>query len=164
MKQVNHLLIIRDEDAKGKASYQGVLVDADDAKMIHNLFELDCKYYGSEPKRSRKMALYGLDMHGAVDQGKDAFTSSELADPEVTALSAQARLLSGRTNFTDKEKVYLNKRLVAADKSQEGWFKRTGQSKLNKAGATAFANLLLHANPVDLQDKPLRFAQVLDVA
>jgi hypothetical protein len=114
-KTLTHMLLIKDVASNGTTSYSAVLVDSHDETQIQNLFERD-KISGLDVSgRKRKMALYNFDSHAIVDQGKNRFDAADFNSKEwkeeVTALSAQARMFSGRLNYSDDEKAYLKSRI-----------------------------------------------------
>ncbi len=151
-KHFYQILLIRDENEQGVASYKAVLVDTKDAEQLHKLFAED-RADAAQAASKRKMALYSPGV-GIVDQGRNAFTNDELESPAVVALKAQTKVLTGQTKFDVNEKKYLNEKVKEIDNSQN--------SKIKDLGEKTFNTIVMHLNPLDQQDDATRFAHLLD--
>ncbi len=102
-KPLNSVLLI-EETIDGNKTYKAVAVDAKDESQIHTLF---AKANGKE---NVKLALYDLSLGAIVDGSPGVVDSDLLNRPKIRELIAEAKLLSGKTEYTRAEQDFLKQK------------------------------------------------------
>ncbi len=112
-KPVFNVLVIQDEDKKGNAKLQMMLIDQNDSVYFRRRLQDDYETTTPEEagKRKRKIAVYDVTNGTIAVQGKNAFADKELKqNSEFIELLAQAKAVNREIRYTDEEKLALGAR------------------------------------------------------
>ncbi|CCB92106.1 putative uncharacterized protein [Waddlia chondrophila 2032/99] len=119
-KPVFNVLVIQDEDKKGRKKLQMMLIDQNDSVYFRRRLQDDYEQTSAEDaaERKRKIAVYDVTNKTVAVQGANHFDEDELEkNPQFIQLLTQAKVVNGEIHYTEDEKGVIAERAqnVGAD-------------------------------------------------
>lgn len=108
-KPIFSLIVIMDENSDGRKDVKAVIIDQNDSIYFRRKLQEDHLTTDEliAEGRKRQIGLYSISNEMFTLQGKNRFEESDLQNPELTKLIAQAKFLNGEIKYSEKEMDYL---------------------------------------------------------
>lgn len=112
-KPLVSLVVIMDEKSDNKKDVKAVIIDQNDSIYFRRKLQEDhlTTDEATAGGRKRQIGLYDISNQRFTVQGKNRFSESDLTNPELTKLVAQAKFLNGEVKYSREEMDDLAPRL-----------------------------------------------------